>query len=193
MRNTSINLASMAFLVADSNPYSLMIVHSILRGFSANKITEVRDSHAALQVLAEHRPDVLLCDTKLPPVGGIEFVKFVRRSSENPFRTLPILIMTGDTRASEIKKARDAGANMVVAKPLSPTALFDRLVWVAFNPRKFVDTERYFGPDRRFKIEGLPDSVGGRTEDAVAAVGEDSGPTLSQNEIDNLLNNARGS
>jgi DNA-binding response OmpR family regulator len=58
--------------------------------------------------------------------------------------------MTSDTRESTIKTARDVGANMVVAKPMSPSSLYDRLSWIAFNPRNFVDAPTYFGPDRRF-------------------------------------------
>ncbi len=178
-------------MIADSNPYTLTLTHSILRGFGALKVTEVRDSNTALQVLTEHRPDIFLCDIRLAPVGGIEFIRFIRSRSDLPFRTIPILVMTGDARVSEIRRARDCGANMVVAKPISPAALYERLVWVAFNPRKFVDTEHFFGPDRRFKIEGLPGGVGRRDEDAPEAVGDDAGPALSQNEIDALLNNAR--
>jgi two-component system chemotaxis response regulator CheY len=94
-------------------------------------------------------------------------------------------------RISTIKHARDSGANMVVARPMSPFSIYERLAWVAFNPRKFIDSETYFGPDRRFKIEGLPDGVGHRKGDTDVDVGESTGPTLSQSEIDNLLNFAR--
>ncbi len=80
---------------------------------------------------------------------------------------------------------------MVVAKPISPAKLYDRLAWVAFTPRKFVDAPTYFGPDRRFKIEGFPNGVGRRKGDNVADIAESTGPTLSQSEIDNLLKVAR--
>jgi DNA-binding response OmpR family regulator len=39
-------------------------------------------------------------------------------------------MMTADSRESTIKQARDAGANMVIAKPLSPASLYDRLTWI---------------------------------------------------------------
>jgi hypothetical protein len=80
---------------------------------------------------------------------------------------------------------------MVVAKPMSPASLYDRLAWVAFNPRQFVDSETYFGPDRRFKIEGYPGGVGRRKGDKVAEVAEEVGPALAQDDIDNLFNAAR--
>jgi CheY-like chemotaxis protein len=168
-----------------------MIVHSMLRSFGANKVIEVRDSLGVVKALTGQKIDILLCDAKLPPHGGLKLTHAIRRNINNENRTVPILIMTGDTRATTIKTARDVGANMVAAKPMSPSSLYDRLAWIAFNPRQFIDTATYFGPDRRFKIEGYPSGVGRRKGDQEIVVGEDAGPALSQSEIDNLLNMAR--
>ena len=90
-----------------------------------------------------------------------------------------------------LKNARDAGANIVVAKPMSPSGLYDRLGWIVFNPRPFVDCATYFGPDRRFKIEGYPGGVGRRKGDKVIEVAAEEGPSLNQNDIDSLFSNAR--
>jgi hypothetical protein len=80
---------------------------------------------------------------------------------------------------------------MVIAKPMSPAALYDRLSWVALSRRQFVDAPSYFGPDRRFKIEGYPGGVGRRKGDNEVEVGQESGPTLAQDDIDNLFASAR--
>jgi len=80
---------------------------------------------------------------------------------------------------------------MVVAKPMSPSSLYDRLSWIAFNPRNFVDAPTYFGPDRRFKIEGFPTGVGRRQGDKAIEVSDETGPTLAQDDIDNLFNSSR--
>jgi hypothetical protein len=102
-----------------------------------------------------------------------------------------VLIMTTDTRSTIISEARDNGANMVLVKPISPASLYDRLVWIAFHTRMFVDSKNYFGPDRRFKIEGFPGGVGRRKGDQQVDIGNDAGPTLSQSDIDKLLQSAR--
>jgi hypothetical protein len=70
-------------------------------------------------------------------------------------------------------------------------ALYDRLAWVAFHPKKFIAVDSYFGPDRRNKIEGLPNGIGRRADDVQVSVGADVGPALSQDEIDGLLQQAR--
>ena len=143
------------------------------------------------QVLSGQKIDILLCDTRLPPHGGLMLTRTIRRNSNNENRTIPILLMSSDTGESTIKNARDAGANIVVAKPMSPKSLYDRLAWIAFNPRPFIDTATYFGPDRRFKIEGYPGGVGRRKGDKQVEVAEEVGPGLAQDDIDNLFSAAR--
>jgi two-component system, chemotaxis family, chemotaxis protein CheY len=189
--NPNINFRDLVILIADPSPYLCMLVHGILRGFGANKVIEVRHSFAVLETLIGQKVDVLLCDARLPPHGGLSLTRAIRRNTENENRTMPILIMSSDTREATIRTARDVGANMVVAKPMSPASLYDRLAWVAFNPRQFVDSENYFGPDRRFKIEGYPGGVGRRKGDKVVEVAEEVGPALAQNDIDSLFNAAR--
>jgi len=189
--DASINIRGLTFLIADSNAYFSSICNSILRSFGATKVLEAHDAGEAVKALTQHKIDLLLCDAKLPPDNGIKFTQAIRWDKESEFRTIPILIMTNDTRSTIIAQARDCGANMLVVKPMSPASLYDRLLWVAFNPRKFVDSPNYFGPDRRFKIEGFPGGVGRRKGDKVADIGEAAGPAMSQSDIDNLLKAAR--
>ena len=191
MSTNSINIRGLTFLIADPNSYFASICTSILRSFGAKKVIEVGDAHDAINVLAQQKVDLLLCDAKLPPVSGLQLTHSIRWSTESDFRTIPILILTSDTRSTTVAKARDCGANMVVAKPLSPANLYDRLTWIAFQPRKYVDSPKYFGPDRRFKIEGFPNGVGRRKGDQKTELAEAAGPALSQSDIDNLLKTAR--
>jgi len=181
----------LAFLIADPNPHSSAIMHGILRGLGAARVVEVRNTRDAIQVLPDQKIDLMLCELNLPTKGALSFLRSIRQNPNNPCRTLPIIVTTVDTRTSTIKAARDCGANMVIAKPVSPATLYERIAWVAFHPRNFVDTAKYFGPDRRFKIEGLPDGGGRRTGDGEVEIAADQGPALSQNEIDMLLQEAR--
>ena len=191
MKNSTLNLRDLVILVADPSPYMCMLINSILRAFGANKAVDIRSSTDAIKILTEQKIDILLCDGLLPPHGGLKLTQAIRRNVSNPNRTVPILIMTSDTRESTVRGARDAGANMVVAKPISPSSLYDRLSWIAFNPRNFIDTSSYLGPDRRFKPDGSPTGVGRRQGDKVIDVSETTGPTLAQDDIDSLFKTAR--
>ena len=170
MTNPTINLKGLIILIADSSSYVRMISHSMLRGFGANKVLEVGQTTGAAADAVAQKIDILLCDARLPPHGGLVLTRTIRRNADNVNRTMPILLMSSDTRETTIKSARDAGANMVIAKPMSPKNLYDRLAWIAFSSRNFVDTETYFGPDRRFKIEGYPGGVGRRKGDGAIEV-----------------------
>jgi two-component system chemotaxis response regulator CheY len=191
MPRENLNLHGLNFLIADSNSYFCMICQSILRSFGATKIYEARNAMDVSRTLVEQRIDFLLCDSMLPPDGGLKLTHTIRWSVSSEYRTIPILILTSDTRINTIAAARDAGANMVVAKPVSVSSLYNRLAWVAFHPRGFVDSPSYYGPDRRFKIEGYPTGVGRRKSDNETSVGEGSGPAMDQDDIDSLLNLAR--
>ncbi len=187
MTRFSINLRDLVVLVADPSSYMSMLIHSMLRGFGSNKVLEARSTTTVLQTLTNQKIDILICDSRLPPHGGLPLARAIRNKQDNANRTIPILIMTSDGRESTVKLARDAGANMVIAKPMSPGALYDRLAWIAFNPRQFVDTPTYFGPDRRFKIEGYPNGVGRRKGDKIVEIAEEAGPALAQGDIDSLF------
>src|SRR5258708_22195393 len=157
----SINLRDLVFLIADPSSYLCMIIHSMLRSFGANKVLEVRDSLGVLQTLSNQKVDVLICDLRLPPHGGLKITHAIRRNTENENRTVPILLMTSDTREVTVKSARDVGASMVIAKPLAPSNLYDPLAWVAFNPRqfRFIHTKTSFAPHPPFTTDAYPATV----------------------------------
>lgn len=191
MASPTMNLRDLVILVADPSSYISMLLHSMLRGFGSNKVLDVRNSNGVLQTLTGQKIDILICDIQLPPHGGLSLTRAIRGKSDNEHRTIPILMMSSDSRESTIKRVRDTGANMVIAKPISPASLYDRLSWIAFHPRKFVDTENYFGPDRRFKIEGYPNGIGRRKGDQMVQVAEETGPALAQDDIDSLFSAVR--
>ncbi len=191
MANSSLNLRDLVILIADPSSYISMLTHSMLRGFGANKVIEVRTAVDVIQTLSNQKIDLLLCDSRLPPRGGLALTHALRRKVDNENRTIPILLMSSDSRESTIKRARDVGANMVIAKPMSPMSLYDRLAWIAFNPRPFVDSASYFGPDRRFKIEGYPGGTGRRKGDQAVEVAAESGPALAQDDIDDLFKSTK--
>src|SRR5689334_13445988 len=191
MERPTINLRDLVILLADPNAYLRRVVHNMLRGFGANKVLEVDNSLTLLQTLSIQKVDILLCDGRIGPRNGLELTRTIRRNTQNQHRTMPIMLLSSDTSEAMVKHARDAGANMVIIKPMSPASLYDRLGWIAFNPRPFVDCATYFGPDRRFKIEGYPGGVGRRKGDKEIEVAAESGPSLGQDDIDSLFSNAR--
>jgi len=82
-------------------------------------------------------------------MDGIEFTKQVRTSDDSPNIYVPIVMLTGHTEISRVETARDAGVNEFLAKPVSAAKIYQRIKTILDNPRQYVRTPTYFGPDRR--------------------------------------------
>ena len=119
---------------------------------------------------------------------GFEFLRRMRREGMGVNKLTPVILLTGHAQVSNVAKARDTGANFFVAKPITPSVLWDRIVWVIRDKRPFVELEKYIGPDRRFKFEGPPPgSEGRRAADVTLPIGEASAPNMSQDEINAFI------
>jgi DNA-binding response OmpR family regulator len=58
-------------------------------------------------------------------------------------------MLTGHSEKKRVIAARDAGVTEFLAKPISAKGLYQRILNVVANPRPFIKTKTYFGPDRR--------------------------------------------
>jgi DNA-binding response OmpR family regulator len=85
----------------------------------------------------------------MPILNGIEVARAIRQTntSVNPF--VPIILVTGYAERARVLEARDAGITEMLVKPISAKALCSRIERVVLNPRPFIRTADYFGPDRR--------------------------------------------
>ena len=124
----------------------------------------------------------------MPEQDGYDFLRWLRRDSQEPNRYAPAILLTSHTRSSRIQWARDCGAHFVVTKPIQADVLLERIFWVAKDERMFIDCDAYVGPDRRFKFEGPPAGMEGRrSSDLQADLGAASDPNMSQDELDAML------
>ena len=156
MNNTALDLQNIRVLVADGSSYFQSIVLGILHAFGARRITVAACGASALQHSRQDVTDLVICDATLPEIDGFDLVRTIRSDNDNPNRYTPVIVLTSHTQAGNVVRARDCGANIVLAKPISPKALYQRLVWITEDPRPFVIAPGYIGPDRRFKADSPP-------------------------------------
>jgi len=83
-------------------------------------------------------------------------LRWVRRHKESPNRFIPFVMVTGYADREKVREARAMGATEMLAKPFSVVNLGQRLLQVVNRPRKFVHTNKYFGPDRRRNQKEIP-------------------------------------
>jgi CheY-like chemotaxis protein len=186
--NRKVNLENVTVLVMDGSAHGLEILSQILAGLGVRTMLRANSLEEARKFTEKSPVDLIVADPDVSGEDGYEFLRDLRRSKRPPNCYVPIVLVTGHTKDSNVKRARDIGANMIVAKPVSSKLLFERIMWVASDPRPFVELELYVGPDRRFKFTGPPPGTDGRRDaDLPSAVGEAAAPNMSQGEIDSLI------
>jgi len=141
-----------ALLIDDHQPMRL-ILRAMLEAFGFSDIHEANNGQEGLEMCLKLSPDIAFVDWIMDPMDGLTFTRIVRqgRRGLNPF--MPIVLVTGRTDRTHVIEARDAGVTEIVAKPLSTDHLYRRVVALIEQPRNFVRTMRYFGPDRRRRRE----------------------------------------
>ena len=124
----------------------------------------------------------------MSPLDGLDFVRLVRTGNDSPNKFVPIVMLTGHTETHRVMEARDCGVNEFLAKPNSARGLYARIRQIIDNPRPFIQTSRYFGPDRRRRqitnYQGPDRRAGGQ---AGAGEAEPASGGLSQAEVEALL------
>jgi DNA-binding response OmpR family regulator len=169
------NLSRTVVLVFDPTPLGLAILGQILTGFGARKVHRCRTVEEAKQVVAEFEVDLMIVDAMAESGEGYEFVRWLRANVPEPNRHTPVLLTAAHTKASDVANARDCGSHFIVAKPLAPIVVLERIIWIAKEGRAFVLSDEYVGPDRRFaKSDPEGDHPRRRREDQVALQPEDA-------------------
>lgn len=148
-RNPMADLKAIEIMLIDDNRQMRAITAAILQAAGCRMIREMGDGAAALQSLHQKRVDLAIVDFNMFPLDGVAFTRLVRNSADSVDPFLPIIMMTGHSAKHRVMEARDAGVTEFVTKPFTPKALLDRIHAVIQNPRPFVRTDGYFGPDRR--------------------------------------------
>ena len=171
-------------LLVDANPQGMSILAQIFSGFGVNCPLRSETPDEARAILCKTPVDLVVIDSSLPDEDGYAFVHWLRRTVHQPNTMTPAIVTAGHTPMRDILRARDCGANYVVAKPLRPKILLDRIQWVGASSRGFVETATYCGPDRRWRSVGPPAGTRGRrATDLSTEVGAATQPNLDQSDI----------
>lgn len=144
-----IDFNRLRFVIIDDNAHMRRIVRTLLHSFGAREVIEAEDGAAGLEAFMQHVPDIVITDWTMPIFDGLELTRMIRQPGANANPFVPIIMLTGHSEKKHVVAARDAGVTEFLAKPLSAKALYERILNVVMNPRPFVRTKTYFGPDRR--------------------------------------------
>lgn len=80
-------------------------------------VIEADDGQAALDLLAEHTPDLVLCDITMPRMGGYELLSAVR-ASQTAIANVPFVFLTALSDRLAVIEGKSAGADDFLTKPI---------------------------------------------------------------------------
>jgi two-component system, chemotaxis family, chemotaxis protein CheY len=175
-------ISNLRFLLVDDHPQIRLLVRTILHALGARDMIEASDGGEGLKMATSSQPDIVITDWAMEPMSGVEMVKTMRESHDNAIKYMPVIMLTGFSERGRIMAARDSGINEYLLKPVSPTSLYSRIRSVIEQPRRFVKTSVYFGPDRRRGKEKFDGNDKRGTEETGASV--DLSVQMTQSEIE---------
>lgn len=145
----SVSLNRIKFLIVDDNAHAINLVKAMLRGFGSDRLDDAQTIDAAKQRMRANPADIVILDYMMGQEEGVTFARWLRNDPDSPNQMVPIILLTGHADVTRVMAARDAGVNEFCIKPVTPADLMKRIVMVINQPRAFVRSNTYFGPDRR--------------------------------------------
>lgn len=82
-----------------------------------------RDGGEGVDMAKENHPDLILMDISLPVMDGYEATRKIRET----LQSTPIIGLSAHAMAGHEQKAREAGCNDYLTKPINDQLLFDML------------------------------------------------------------------
>lgn len=169
-------LSTVNVLLVDSDDRMMSLLRKVLTSLGFGAIYIAKNGEEALQQLAGKPIDLVITDWDMSPMNGIEFVHYIRWNRASPNRKLPVIMLTGKAKRQQVEEARDSGVTEFLVKPFTVRTLCDRIILVIDNPRSFILTNSYTGPDRRRKQHPLGSKPNRRRE------GQDNAKLLAKHE-----------
>ncbi|ACK68965.1 response regulator receiver sensor signal transduction histidine kinase [Gloeothece citriformis PCC 7424] len=110
-------------LVVDDSPDNLFLIQTILEEQGLNVIL-AQDGIAALKLVKEKSPKLILLDVMMPKMDGFEVTRQIRSNPNIPY--IPILLITAYDQPSAVK-GLDVGADDFIRKPVDVDELLARV------------------------------------------------------------------
>ena len=115
---------SQRILVVEDQQDNRQILRDLLTSADF-EVIEAIDGEAGLAAAATHRPDLVLMDIQLPGIDGYEATR--RLKADTALTAIPVIAITAYELNEAEDKARAAGCDAYMAKPISPRQLLAKV------------------------------------------------------------------
>lgn len=118
------DLSNIHVMIAEDDEMNAMLLSSFLRHIGC-KVTYTINGLELLQKVEKEIPDVIILDSYMPVMNGEETLLYLRNVPE--FRSIPVIVATGDAFKDSREAFITAGANAFIEKPIDHKALLQAL------------------------------------------------------------------
>jgi len=113
-------MATKKILVVEDNPQNMKVVLMTLKPHGYT-LLQATDGEEALKVAVSDNPDLIIMDVQLPKMDGLEVTRELRQMPA--FRQVPIIAVTAYAMKGDEEKAREAGCDAYLPKPVNTRQL----------------------------------------------------------------------
>lgn len=106
--------------MAEPDDDTRLLYRDLLQSAGSDVVDAVDGRDAMVKALSV-RPTLVITELRLPLFDGFALCDVLRRDSFT--KTVPIVVVTAESRPSEVDRAHAAGADVVLIKPVTPVAL----------------------------------------------------------------------
>ncbi len=157
-------------VVAEDEAIIRLDLAETLRAEGYDVVADTGRGDEAVELVAEHRPDVAILDVKMPGLDGIEATRAI--ASE---RRAAVVILTAFSQRDLIEAAREAGAMAYLVKPYQPDDLVPAVELALARFREFRALEGQVADlADRLEVRKLVDQAKGKLMDEHAMSEQDA-------------------
>ena len=119
------SIKGLHILLAEDNELNMEIAEFVLQNEGAD-VTKAWNGQEAVELFEKSRPgefDVILMDIMMPVMNGYEATKRIRSLDREDAKTIPIIAMTANAFTEDRIRAKEAGMDEHIAKPVDAKLL----------------------------------------------------------------------
>jgi len=105
-------------VVAEDEALIRLDLAEMLTELGYEVIGQASDGEQAVELVKEHRPDVVIMDVKMPVLDGISAAEQIGKD-----RIAPVVMLTAFSQKELVERARDAGVMAYIVKPFTQADL----------------------------------------------------------------------
>lgn len=120
-------LEEVKILLVDDNEDIRNLVSLVVES-AGFKIFSAVDGEDGLQKTIELNPDLILLDSMMPGMSGVELLELIRNNKDPKINSTPIIMLTVRSSVEDVDQAIESGATSYVVKPFRPEKLVEKIL-----------------------------------------------------------------